>query len=271
MSSFGLIRVLKNLIKEGGLYMAFVVTGCLLLLSFWISENVQQNLLNQYRYDTLSLVIASEPSEELKTLLNSQEVIRYDLKGSFENKEQLEAQYPELKAVLSELESNYFPYSVLVTVKSADRFGNLLQTMPDQFSKLIVHEAPKHLATFFSLLLGLFAFLWLLLLALLIHFKLERLAVRETARWSLMKMLGAKPTQIFMPACLVQLGQIAAGSLVVLALSQMGMGYLRTLFGWHWQNPSLGVFAGFFFLSLLFGLSFFLLIFLGRYRRTALG
>jgi cell division protein FtsX len=266
-----ILAALKNLVKEGGLYMAFIVTGSLLLISFWVSQNAQQNLLREYRYDTITLITATDPSEELRKLLNQKDVIRFEARGAFENKERLQAQYPELSSVITDLDSQYFPSSILVTVKNAETFQKSLKAMPDAFQKLIVHQAPKHLVTFFNLLLGLFAFLWLLLLALLIHFKIERLAVRESSRWSLMKMLGARPSQIFMPACWVQLLQIALGSVVVLVLAEMSMGYLRTLFGWQWEALSFWAFLGFFAGSILLGLGFFFVIFLGRYRRTSLG
>ncbi len=265
-------QLMKTFVKEGGLYLAFVIMGCLLLLSFWVSNNVRDGLMKEFRHQSMTLVFSSEPSNEMRDLLNkSSAVVRYEIRSAFENKVKIQKEYPELASTLADLDDEFFPSSALITLRDLPGFERELKRVPDVIEKSIVHSPPQKIATFFNGLLGLFGFLWFLLLALLIHFKLERLAVRESARWSLMKMLGAKPSQIFLPACWIQMGQIAVGSLCVLLLTGLSMSYLRRLFDWEWAGLSMGAQLGFFVGSVVIGVFMFFLIFAGRFRRTALG
>jgi len=263
---------IKAFFKEAGLYIAFILMGTLLLISFWVSTNLQESILSEFRYKTMTLIFASEPSAEFRKLVeNSPAVVRYELRGAYANKDQIRKQYPELSNVVENLDEQYFPSSALVTLRDLDSFQSALKTIPDEVEKTIVHQPPQKIATFFNMLLGLFAFLWLLILALLIYFKLERLAVKETARWSLMKMLGARASQIFLPLCWLQVLQIGVGSFAVLLLATFSMGYLRKLFSWNWENLSSSVQIQFFVGTLVVGVGLFFFIFSARYRRTALG
>jgi len=263
---------LKSFFKEAGLYIAFILMGTLLLLSFWVSTNLQQSILSEFRYKTMTLIFAQDPSAEFRKLAETHPaVVRYEIRGAFANKDQIQKQYPELANVVEGLDEQYFPSSALVTLRDLNTFQSALKSIPDEIEKSIVHQPPQKIATFFNMLLGLFAFLWLLILALLIYFKLERLAVKETARWSLMKMLGARASQIFLPLCWVQVLQIGLGSFAVLLLATFSMGYLRRLFDWNWENLSSTIQIQFFLGTLVVGVGLFFFIFSARYRRTALG
>jgi len=262
----------KSFFKEAGLYVAFILVGTLLLLSFWISTNLQDSILSEFRYKTMTLIFAEDPSVEFRKLVESHpSVVRYEIQGAYANKDQIRRQYPELATVVENLDEQYFPSSALVTLRNLSGFQTALKSIPDRVEKSIVHQPPLKIATFFNMLLGLFGFLWLLILALLIYFKLERLAVKESARWSLMKMLGARASQIFLPLCWIQILQISFGGFAVLLLATFSMGYLRGLFEWNWENLSPMIQVEFLIGTLVVGIGLFFLIFSARYRKTALG
>lgn len=262
----------KQFFREVGLHIAFIVMSALLLLSFWLSQNVSQSVLAEFKYQSLSLVLKAELTPELREYLqSSRDVVRYDVQSAHENREELMRYFPEIEPTLGDLDEAYFPVSVLITTENVESLVQGLKSFEGLIESQMVHAPPSKLVSLFHWAMGLFLFLWFLILSLLVYFQLDRLAVKDSARWSLMKMLGAKPSQIFLPICWTQALRLAIGGVLGIALFSLAADYLREVFDWSWPALSVWVQATFFTACLAIGMGLFFTVFSFRYRRTALG
>src|SRR5262249_27168708 len=133
------------------------------------------------------------------------------------------------------------------------------------------HRPPSSLQKILHTGVLVFSILWIFMLALVIYFQLERIAIREAHRWSLMKMLGAAPRQVFMNHFSTQMLRIVIGSLVSVFLCFVSIQALREAFHWSWEPLPKLWYGGFMSLALCAGFVMFFTFFSNRYRKTQLG
>lgn len=263
--------MLRFLLKEATVLTAFIILGALLLLSLWLSNGVNDSLIKEFRDPKISVIIPESDVETFKAAVESDSnVVRYDLFQSVENKARLSELYPELRNVISPLELRFFPVSALVTVKDAEAFLKVLNSM-GLGKKQIVHEPPQQLGTFLRILTMVLLGLWMLTLSLVLYFNVERQTVKEEARWSLMKMLGAQPFRIFLPLWLGQSIRITISACCAIALAWIASQQMTRVFAWNWTSLPASVWVGFFVVSLLLTWTVSFLLFNQRFRRISLG
>gem|GEM_PF-3896253 len=266
------MEFLKQLIREASLLLAFVVLGTLLLLSFWISKNVNQSLLREFKNDRVSVIVNEASLQTFRQFLNSDKnVVRYQIHDRQDNKQKLGELYPELKSVLAPLEDDYFPISATVSVKNGPAFIQKLQDKLKFQGAQLIHRPSTALKSFLEMATLVFSFLWIFALFIFLYFQLERLAFRESQTWSLVKMLGAKPFKIFWPLCAGQLTRIGFASIFACVLSLALAREFNGIFSWKWDTPGLGIWFSFVTISLFSAGIVFILMFVSRFRRVSLG
>jgi len=264
--------MVRFILKEASLLIAFIVLGGLLLLCFWVTHNVHENVLKEYKNSQISVVLKTGADEGFRELVEkNHNVIRYDYFSSAKNKERLGETYPELKNIIAPLEERFFPSSALVTVHDASKFLQLLDKSPELFQTQVLHQPPTKLSRFLNVMVVIFSMLWLLTLTLVLYFNLERITVREEPRWSLMKMLGAKPFMLFWPLWHGQALRITIASVCAMILAAAVSHQLRAFLVWDWTTLPLSVWIGFFFISLLVTSAISFTLFSVRYRRISIG
>lgn len=264
--------MMKGVLKEASLLVAFVVLAGLLLLSLWISENFNQTLLRDFRNTQVTMILKDRNEGEFKSIVDKNpQVMNYKLYKSKENKDRLGKLYPELSNVINPLEEKFFPVSAVVTVKDADAFLQSIKSRSDLFETQIIHRPPYELQRFIRLLTILFSGLWLLTLTLVLYFNLERLAVREMPRWSLMKMLGERPMRLFAPLWVGQSVRVLIGSFCAMGLALLAISQIQSFFAWNWNVYPWFTWSAFFVVGLAVTVTVSYALFYSRYRRVALG
>lgn len=264
--------MLKFIIKEASVLIAFILLGGILLLSFWISHGVNEGILADYKDPRISVSILPDNAEKFRAFVErDKNVIRYEIFNAITNKARLGDLYPELKNVISPLEARFFPTTAVITVKDAGIFMAALDKLPGLADRKILHEPPKRLSQFLGILTFVFGGLWVLTLVLVLYFNIERLALQQEARWSLMKMLGAKPMSLFFPLWMGQSARVFLASSSAVILAYLASQQIKVLFAWNWSSLPLSAWLLFFFTSLAVTSLISFLLFQIRYRKILLG
>ena len=266
--------MIRFVLKEASLLIAFIVLGSILLLCLWLTSSVKQQVFKEFQNTHLSLILKSDQREDLVRFLDTEStVVRYEFFSPSQNKKRLGELYPELRNVMGSLEQKFFPNSAAVVVTDAAKFTARLEAkgLKKDIEAQTIHHPPVRLQRFLQVLTGVFSALWLLTLALVLYFNLERLTLREEPRWSLMKMLGAKPSRLFWPLWASQASRVALASVFAVALSFLAIEQIRSFFAWNWHRLSGSVWIGFILTSLLLTSLISLFMFSLKYRRVALG
>lgn len=266
------MKILRGLLKETGLQLAFIVSGVFLLISFWSLQNLDRDLLSEFKEDRISIVLEADQVAEFKKILESNaEVLRYEVHEAKENKLALANLYPELESVLKPLDAEYFPISATVSVKDAQKFLASIKAELSNFGSYLIHEPPQKLKTFLQLSVGLFFGLWLFTLGLILFFQLEYLAHRDEQKWSLMKMLGASRSRVFWPICGLQLARILASCLIAIGVSFWIAREVESIFNWGWNAFTPWVWASFTGISIFIAIGLFMTLFSIRFQKVKLG
>ncbi len=264
--------MLKFLIKEAALLTAFVLMGGLLLLCYWSSFNLNQGLASEFKNPKVSVVLKGEDQSELRKFLdNNSEVISYDVFNSNDNKEKLAELYPEMRNVIEPLDLKFFPISAVIAVKDAGSFLKELGAIESIVAKQILHEPPHKLIQFLNGLTVVLLSLWLLTLGLVLYFNIERIMVEESARWSLMKMLGAKPLKLFMPLLGSQILRVGLAA-VLSALSAYFISHqIQSVISWSWVSLPSSLWFGYFAVSLAIASLIAAVLFRHRFGKVSFG
>lgn len=266
------MKTLKLIFREAGMLVAFVVLGSLLLLSYWITSNVDRSILAEYGNTSVSVILKNDSVQEFKSMLEKDSnILRYKIMDASENRERLRDLYPELSSVLSPLDKSFFPVSATVSVNNGERFLSRIESNPGVVSSHILHKPPQQLSRFLNIATFVFTGLWVLTLVLVLYFQLERLSYVQLRRWSLLKMLGQKPLKIFWPICFGQLARVGVASVLALSLASLVAGEFLQVFSWQWAEISFLTWMTFIGVSLSLAVFVFMGLFLLRFRRVSLG
>lgn len=258
--------------KELSMLFAFILVGSLLLLSFWLTRNIDSYFLSEFKNDKLSVVIESGREEDFRAFAESHgSVLNYRLHSSDENKALLQKLYPELKTVIEDLEAEFFPVSATMTVSSIDQVTKDLAALGGFVRERLSHQAPENLQFFLQIITSVFLVLWIMTMFLMLYFQLERLGYRESRKWSLMKMLGAKPIRIFWPICGGQIARIFLASVFAIFLAHLATLQFNQVFAWGWPSLNLGLWLGFVASSLILSGVILFVLFVARFRQVSLG
>ena len=264
--------MLRFLAKEVGLLFAFVVLGGVLLLCIWASSNVQTSILNDFENSQISVILKPGADELFKEAVDSNEnVIGYTIHSEASNKKQLGQVYPELKNVIEPLDAKFFPTSAVIEVRDADKFMAQFAGQTYLYEKQILHKPPVELRQFMDVLTFVFSCLWLLTLTLVLYFNLERLTVREEAKWSLMKMLGSRPIKLFLPLWYGQASRMGIASACAIVIAILTVNQIKSYFAWQWSSITPSVWISFFMISIGMTLLISFSLFIVKYRRVQLG
>lgn len=262
----------QYILRELAVLTAFVVLGSLLLISIWVSQNVSDGILAEFRHDQVSVVLEPEQVDAFKAFVNQYPgTIRYKISSSDENREDLEAMYPELITALKPLSADFFPISATITVQDASRFLSELENGIQSLGSRIIHRPPEDLKIFLEAMTGTFIGLWILALVLLLYFQVERASIKESQRWSLFKMLGASPLKVFVPIYWAQLIRVLLASGAAVLVTYAVATRIQGLFDWNWPSPSFWLLSVFVFLSVVASSILLFSLFLSKYRRVPLG
>lgn len=266
------MKILKWAMKEAGLQLAFVVIGAFLLLSCWILQNLDQDILAEFTENRVSVVVDTENLDDFRAFLESQpEVIRYQIQAPEDNKSAIANIYPELRNVLEPLEASYFPASATVNLRDVQSFLEALKNEIPFLRSYVVHQPPEKLRTFLQVTVAMFFLLWIFTLGLVLFFQLEYLAHRDEQKWSLMKMLGAKPSSIFWPICGQQVLRVLVSSAAAVGISLWAARQFEGVFQWGWPTVAVLNWIVFILLSLGIAVGVFLSLFMLRFRKVPLG
>jgi hypothetical protein len=258
--------------KEIGLLTAFVVLGGLLLLCLWVSENFDRSLLSEFKSSQVTIILKDRQDDELKTFLDqNSQVVSYKIYKAKDNKDRLTKIYPELGNVVSQLEEKFFPISALVKVRDVDAFMTSLKPKANFLDTQIVHKPPYELQRFIKILTFVFTALWLITLALVLYFHLERLAVKEMPRWSLLKMLGERPYRLFMPLWIGQFSRVLISSILALTLALLAISQIKSFVAWNWSVYPYLSWGLFFLVSILITSVLSYSLFYAQFRRVSVG
>ncbi len=265
--------MLQFLFKEASLLLAFVVLGALLLISLWVTQTFQSSLIRDYKNTQISVILKDGSLQKFRDLIEKDpNVIRFDLASGAKNKEKLQGLYPELQNLVAPLEERFFPASAIVAVHDGDLFlKHLKLNGSDLYESQILHQPPREIARLASLLTAIFGSLWLLTLALVLYFNLERITDVEVSRWSLMKMLGAKPYRLFAPLWYGQLARMAIASIVAIGVAFLLSSQIEKLFVWNWISLSAWVWAAFFGISIAMTSAISFGLFYSRFKKVSIG
>lgn len=263
---------MKSILKEAGLLGVFAVLGAALLVSIWLAQNFHQEFFEDFSSDQVSVVLEGVDLNEFRSFLERYEALMgYEIQTPSLNQEQLQNAYPELAGVLGALDDDYFPSSA--TVRSLDG-EQLIADLKAEFQNLnafLVHRAPDHFSKFLMILSIVLFALWGFSLTMVLFFSMENLANKKERHWSLMKMLGARPSQVVMPLIQPQLFRCVAGVMGAAGLAWFTNSQLNSLFGWQWQTQTYVTWGLFLALSLTLTAGLFFILFNWRYERVALG
>jgi hypothetical protein len=264
--------MIRFLLKEASLLVAFVILAGLLLLCLWVSENFQRNVFKDFQNTQISLVLKDHGEAALREMVsNDSNVVQFKVFRSKDNKERLGQLYPELKNVINPLEEKFFPSSAIVSVKDGADFLKSLKSNSQIVETQIVHQPPTELATLIQILTFVFSALWLLTLALVLYFNLERITAKEVSRWSLLKMLGERPEKLFLPLWYGQSLRIGIASIFALFLATLTIFRIRTFFAWDWSAIPVWSWMGFFLASLAVTTVVSFGLFYQRFKKVSLG
>ena len=71
--------MLKFIIKELSVLIAFIVLGGMLLLCYWVSDGFNRGILAEYRDSKVSVVVPPENIENFRSMVErDKNVVRYD-------------------------------------------------------------------------------------------------------------------------------------------------------------------------------------------------
>lgn len=262
----------KFILREAGLMSAFVVLGGLLLLVVWTSKHLNESLLREFKDTQISVILKADSEGEFRDWLEkSSHVVRYQILNPLENKDRLGTAYPELKNLLQPLDRKFFPPSALVTVSNADLFLKSLKSLSNVVDTQVVHEPPIQLKRFIEIMVFIFSGLWLMTLALVLYFNLERLAIMEDQKWSLMKMLGARPFPLFMKLWYGQVARVGLACALAVLLAVAAIRQIQSFFIWDWVNLSASIWMSFVLCALLLTSAISFVMFQSKFRRIPLG
>lgn len=265
------MKLLKLVLREFGLILAFVTLGVLLLVSFWMTSNVEKSFLAEFRQDQVSVVIDGEKESEFTQLMQAQpEVLRFELQSPEDNRDLLASQYPELATVLEDLPLAQFPMTAHIVTEEGEALLRSLNQQPEIVQAQLVHRAPLALKSFLDVMTLVFGLLWAFTLVMFLYFQLDRLAFRDVQKWSLMKMLGAKATRIFWPVWFRQALRLTVAALLAVLVAHFVTGLILESFAWPWEGLSFALWAGFVALSVGLGSLFLYLLFVLKYRQVPL-
>ncbi len=263
---------MKSIMREAGLMTAFVILGGLLLLCLWISHHLNQTILRDYKNAQVSVILKPEGETSFKEFLEkSPYVVRFQILRPGENRARLAKTYPELRNLVEPLDSKFFPSSALVTVSQLEAFSNSLKETSSFVESQVIHEPPLALKRFIDVITLIFSGLWILTLSLVLYFNLERIATIEDQKWSLMKMLGAKPLPLFLNLWWGQIFRVTLASLLAIALSIMAVRQIQSFFIWDWIQISNATWVGFVSMAIALTSVISLTLFYNRYKRVPLG
>ena len=259
-------------LREIGLMSALIILGTFLLVVFWLSMNIRKSFFETFNQSQVSVIVKDGMEEPFRHFLDQHSgVVHYEVFTRLENKLQLGALYSELQSVIDSMEDHYFPVSALITVLEPDAFLVDLDTKPFLSEAKILHKPPAEISRFLNVLVISFLGLWLLTLTLMLYFHLERLAIREEPRWSLMKTLGAKSSKLLWPLLGAQVLRVSLASLLAMIAAFVVIERVEGLLTWHWHVLGWGIHGTFFFLSAFLTAGISALLFQFRYSRMALG
>ncbi|TVQ80862.1 MAG: hypothetical protein EA369_01355 [Bradymonadales bacterium] len=257
-------------IREFGLASAFIALGALLLICLWFSLSVQSSFLNEFRQDQLSLILDPTEKESFEQLMREESgVLRYSLQTAEENRDRIRSLYPELDSVIDSISIENFPVSALVIVEDGRKMMSFFETRPELIQAQMIHQAPDSLKTLISVATTIFLFLWVFTLILFLYFQLEGVAHRQSAKWSLMKMLGAKSSRIFLPLWGLQMTRLLVSSVCACVLAWWATSYLLSFSNWTWAGLGLNLSLGFILASLVLGSLCLYSLFLVQFRRVS--
>jgi hypothetical protein len=264
--------MLRFILKETSLLAAFIVLGGLLLLCLWITNHLNESILREFKDTQISVVLKAESEDTFRRWLEkAPDVVRFQIFGPHENKARLGSVYPELKNLVSPLDQKFFPASAMVTVSKSEAFLKALSGLGDVVETQILHEPPRQLRRFVEVLAIVFSGLWLLTLTLVLYFHLERLAVTESQKWSLMKVLGSKAFPVFLPLWYGQLARVGVASLLAIFLAAFATRQIQNFFVWDWVQMPSGIWGSFFLVSVALTSLISFSLFYSRYRQVPLG
>jgi hypothetical protein len=262
----------RFILKEASLMAAFIVLGGILLLCLWVTNHLNENILKEFKDTQISVILKNDSEASFKQWIEkAPDVIRFQIFGALENKDRLAKVYPELKNLVSPLDEKFFPPSALITVSKPQAFLRALGGMSDVVETQMLHEPPRQLRRFVEVLTVIFSALWLLTLALVLYFHLERLAVTESQKWSLMKVLGSKTFPVFRPLWAGQLIRVSVASLLAIFMAVFATRQIQNFFIWDWVLLPSSVWVSFFLTSITLTTLISFSLFYIRYRQVPLG
>ena len=264
--------MLKFLIKEAALLTAFVLMGGLLLICYWCSFNLNRGVAAEFKNPKVSLVLKGDNQSEVRKFLDANsQVVSYEVFYSQDNKEKLSQLYPEMRNVIEPLDLKFFPVSALVVVKDAPLFLKSISPLKEVVSKQILHEPPRKLIQFLDGLTIVLLALWLLTLGLLLYFNIERIMIEQSARWSLMKMLGARPLRLFIPLWGSQILRVGLATILSSIAAYFVCSQIQSVLSWSWTSLPSSVWLGYFSFSLVLASLIALSLFRYRFGRVVFG
>ncbi|MDB5039233.1 MAG: hypothetical protein JWQ35_2761 [Bacteriovoracaceae bacterium] len=264
--------MLRFILKEAGMLVAFVVLGGLLLLCIWLTHHMNESVLREFKDTQISVILKSEAENSFREWVEkAPDVIRFQILNPYENKGRLGEYYPELKNLISPLEQKFFPASALVTVAKPDAFLKALSQVNGIVETQVLHQPPTQLRQFLEFLTGIFSCLWLLTLTLVLYFHLERLAIVENQKWSLLKMLGSKTGSIFLPLWYGQVVRVGIASLFAILFAVIATRQIQNFFTWDWVKLPTSIWIGFFLASIGLTSAISFSLFYYRYKQVPLG
>lgn len=211
---------MKYLMKEGFLLSVFIIMGGLWIVSWWLKGEVNESILRQYKESHISLVM--DDTEGLRAwLTRAPGVLSYKLFDRSDNKEKLQDSYPELSDTLNSIDNEFFPSSALVSVSNVDAFMKALSRSGLAVESRMIHQPPVFFVMVINVLAYIFSFLWLGVLGLMLFASIERTTILQQQQWSLMKMLGARAYQVFLPLVKDQVLRVGVSAIVSVIVAQI--------------------------------------------------
>lgn len=264
--------MIRFILKEASMLVAFIVLGGVLLLCLWITENFQKSFLHEFQNAKISLIFKEGTESQARQLFErDKNIIRYEFFNPDANKENLGELYPELRNVIAPLDTKFFPSSAIVTTTNADAVLTSLKSQADILDAQVLHRPPERMAKLLNGITIVFSVLWILTLTLVLYFNMERLALQKEPQWSLMKMLGARSWILFGPLLWGQMTRVFVAGWCAILLSTLIIHQIQAGFAWRFQPLSWQTWLGFSLIApaltalIAFGL------FQSKYRRISLG
>jgi hypothetical protein len=266
------MSLIRFFIREAAVLMAFIILGGLLLVSLWFSSNVSEGLLAEFKNDQVSVILDSNDQAAFRKFAENYDgSLRYEIFEASANKEKLRDLYPELSSVLQPLEDDFFPVSATVTVQDGEKFISQMNQEMLTLGASVLHQPPVGLRDFLNLSSVVFIGLWGLALLLLLYFQLERIAFKESQKWSLYKMLGANTSKVFLPLWVEQMARVLFSSGIAIIFSYFLTEQIESLFNWNWVTKPYLIWSLFLLSSIVASSLVLGLLFRMRYREVQLG